>query len=192
MQYFWRFKPFGMQLEKFLKYAILAVSVFIVGYLAYQQFKPEEEATGRLSSLPDFNFTRIGSKGNISRSDLRDGKTVVLYFSPDCEHCRALGNDIGKQLGGLRDIDFVFITRFDEADAVTYAREFKLWEQPNIHFGLDINAAFYGYFGEMYVPSAYVFDEEGELLQTLYQNTLVKDILDVYAGKRSDKNKGTR
>lgn len=181
-----------MPLEKVLKYAILAVTLFIVGYLAYEQFKPEDASTGRLSELPNFSFPRIGDKGEIGRSDLRNGKTVVLYFSPDCEHCRALGNDIGKQLGGLRDIDFVFITRFDEADAVTYAREFKLWEQPNVYFGLDLNAAFYGFFGEMYVPSAYVFDKDGKLLQTLYQNTLVKDILDVYAGKRSDKNKGTR
>lgn len=181
-----------MSLEKILKYAIIAVSLFIVGYLAYQQFKPEEVVTGRLSTLPNFSFPRIGSKGEISRSDLRGGKTVILYFSPNCEHCRALGTDIGKELGRLRDIDFVFITRFDEADAVTFAREFKLWEQPNVHFGLDINAAFYGFFGEMYVPSAYVFNQDGELMQTLYQNTMVKDILDVYAGKRSDKNKGTR
>ena len=170
----------------------MAVSLFIVGYLAYQQLKPEESAPGRLTELPKFSFPLIGGKGEINRSDLRNTKTVVLYFSPDCEHCRALGNDIGKQLGGLRDIDFVFVTRFDEADAVTYARGFKLWEQPNVYFGLDQNAAFYGYFGDMYVPSAYVFNEEGEFLQTLYQNTLVKDILDVYAGKRSDKNKGTR
>ncbi|MBA4303471.1 MAG: hypothetical protein C0424_04525 [Sphingobacteriaceae bacterium] len=181
-----------MNLEKILKYSIVAVALFIVGYLAYEQLKPAASTPGRLTELPKFSFPQMGSKGDVERSDLRGGKTVVLYFSPDCEHCRALGKDIGMQLGRLRDIDFVFITRFDEADAVTYAREFKLWEQPNVYFGLDMNAAFYSYFGEMFIPSAYVFDAEGQLLQTLHQNAEVQDILDVYAGKRSDKNKGTR
>lgn len=181
-----------MKLEKILKYSIVAVAVFIVGYLAYQQLAPANTNPGQLDKLPKFSFPQIGSKGEIGRSDLRDGKTVVLYFSPNCEHCRSLAADIGKQLGRLRDIDFVFVTRFDEADAVTFAREFKLWEQPNVYFGLDMNAAFYNYFGEMYIPSAYVFNEDGKLLQVLYQNTMVNDILDVYAGKRSDKNKGTR
>jgi peroxiredoxin len=181
-----------MTLEKILKYSIAAVALFIVGYLAYQQLKPEPTLPGKLEKLPKFSFLQIGSKGEISRSDLRGGKTVVLYFSPDCEHCRALGEDIGRQLGRLRDIDFVFVTRFDEGDAIAYARDFGLWEQPNMYFGLDMNASFYNYFGEMYVPSTYVFNEDGKLLQVLYQNTMVSDILDVLAGKVSDKNKGTR
>lgn len=181
-----------MTLEKILKYSIAAVALFIVGYMAYQQLKPEPTLPGKLQKLPKFSFLQIGSKGEISRSDLRGGKTVVLYFSPDCEHCRALGEDIGRQLGRLRDIDFVFVTRFDEGDAIAYARDFGLWEQPNMYFGLDMNASFYNYFGEMYVPSTYVFNEDGKLLQVLYQNTMVSDILDVLAGKVSDKNKGTR
>lgn len=181
-----------MTLEKILKYSIVAVALFIVGYLAYDQLKPEPMAEGKLEKLPKFSFPLIGGKGEISKSDLRGGKTVVLYFSPNCEHCRTLGADIGRNLGRLRDIDFVFVTRFDEADAVAYAREFKLWEQPHVYFGLDMDATFYGYFGEMYVPSTYVFTEDGKLLQSLYQNAMVADILDVYAGKRSDKNKGTR
>lgn len=124
-----------MTLEKILKYSIAAVALFIVGYLAYQQLKPEPTLPGKLEKLPKFSFLQIGSKGEISRSDLRGGKTVVLYFSPDCEHCRALGEDIGRQLGRLRDIDFVFVTRFDEGDAIAYARDFGLWEQPNMYFG---------------------------------------------------------
>lgn len=181
-----------MTLEKILKYSIVAVAIFIVGYLVYDRFKPEPSRQGKLYELPDFSFPRIGAKGEISRSDLKTGKTVVLYFSPNCEHCRALGEDIGRQMGRLRDIEFVFVTRFDEAEAVTFAKSFGLWEQPNVHFGLDLDAKFYQFFGEMYVPSAYVFNEEGDLLQVLYQNTLVSDLLDVFAGKRSDKNKGTR
>jgi thiol-disulfide isomerase/thioredoxin len=183
-----------MKVENILKSGILLLMLFIVGYVAYQRFFPASalNEAGRLERLPKFSFPAIGKGGKIAKSDLRGGKTVVLYFSPDCEHCQLLGNDIGQQLGKLRDIDFVFVTRFDEADAIAYAKRFGLWEQPNIYWGLDVDAAFYGYFGEMFIPSAYIFGEKDKFLQSVHQNAMVQDLLDVLAGIPSDKNKATR
>lgn len=183
-----------MTLEKILKGSIGLVAVFIIGYLIYQKINPVSTATetGRLEKLPKFKFPKIGGNGSISKSDLRSGKTVVLYFSPDCEHCQALGADIGKQLDRLADIDFVFVTRFDEADAILFAQKNQLWEKPNVFFGADVDAAFYGYFGEMFIPSAYIFDAKGYFLQSVHQNAMVSDILNVLAGIPSDKNRSTR
>ncbi|MDP2187804.1 MAG: hypothetical protein Q8J69_03880 [Sphingobacteriaceae bacterium] len=183
-----------MTIEKILKGSIALVAIFILGYVIYQKINPETGIgeKGQLEKLPRFKFPKIGGTGNISKSDLRSAKTVVLYFSPDCEHCQALGADIGRQLEQLQDIDFVFVTRFDEADAIRYAQKANLWEKPNIHFGLDVDAAFYGYFGEMFIPSAYIFNAKGKFLQSVHQNAMVKDILDVLEGIPSDKNKSTR
>jgi hypothetical protein len=183
-----------MTIEKILKGSIALVAVFILSYVVYQRITPESgvDSKGKLEQLPKFKFPKAGGTGNISKSDLRWGKTVVLYFSPDCEHCQALGADIGRQLGQLKDIDFVFVSRFDEADVIKYAQKANLWDKPNIYFGLDVDAAFYGYFGEMFIPSAYIFNEKGKFLQSVHQNTMVKDLLDVLEGKPSDKNKSTR
>lgn len=183
-----------MTIEKILKGSIALVAVFILSYLIYQKMNPATgvDAKGRLEKLPNFRFPKVGGTGNISKSDLRSGKTVVLYFSPDCEHCQALGADIGRQLAQLQDIDFMFVTRFDEADVINYAQKANLWEQSNVYFGLDVDAAFYGYFGEMFIPSAYVFNQKGKFLQSVHQNAMVKDILDVLEGIPSDKNRSTR
>lgn len=183
-----------MTLENILKAGIVMMALFIASYLVYDKVgnKKAINESGKLAYIPRFKFPRIGESGQFSRTDLRGGKTVVVYFSPDCEHCQALGADIGMNLSILRDIDFVFVTRLDEADAIRYAKKCNIWREKNFYFGLDVDAAFYGYFGEMFIPSAYVFNEQGKLLQILHQNALVLDILDVYAGKVSDKNKGTR
>ncbi|MFN3529745.1 MAG: TlpA family protein disulfide reductase [Bacteroidia bacterium] len=183
-----------MTLEKILKAGILLIALFIGVYMVYSRMGNEKaiNEAGRLERLPRFKFPKIAEAGFVSRADLRSGKTVVVYFSPDCEHCQALGADIGMNLTMLRDIDFVFVTRMEEADAIRYAKKCNIWGEKHFYFGLDMDAAFYGYFGEMFIPSAYVFDEKGKLLQILHQNAMVRDILDVYAGKPSDKNKGTR
>lgn len=183
-----------MSIEKILKGAIGLVAVFILSYLAYQKMQPRKNLAEQtvLTDLPRFKFPRIGVSGEISRGDLRKGKTVVVYFSPNCDHCQQLGADIGMQYSQLTDIDFVFVTRLDEADAIVFAQKCNIWEKPNILFGLDVDAAFYAYFGDMFIPSSYIFDEKGNFLQSVHQKAMVKDILDVYAGKPSDKNKSTR
>jgi hypothetical protein len=113
-----------MTIEKILKGSIALVAVFILSYVVYQRITPESgvDSKGKLEQLPKFKFPKAGGTGNISKSDLRWGKTVVLYFSPDCEHCQALGADIGRQLGQLKDIDFVFVSRFDEAKHLFWVR----------------------------------------------------------------------
>jgi len=183
-----------MSIEKMLKVAISLVAVFILSYLLYQKMQPTPHMAEQtvLEKLPRFKFPRIGAAGHVSNGDLRKGKTVVVYFSPNCEHCQQLGADIGMQRNQLADIDFVFVTRMEEADAILYAQKCNLWEKPNIHFGLDVDAVFYGYFGDMFIPSSYIFNEKGKFLQSVHQKAMVKDILDVYAGKPSDKNKTTR
>lgn len=183
-----------MSIEKMLKVAIGLVAFFILSYLIYQKMQPKSQPTEQtvLEKLPHFKFPQIGAQGTVSHRDLRKGKTVVVYFSPNCEHCQQLGADIGMQLDQLTEIDFVFITRMDEADAIDFAQKCNIWEKPNIHFGLDVDAAFYNYFGDMFIPSSYIFDEKGRFLQSVHQKAMVKDILDVYAGKPSDKNKSTR
>jgi hypothetical protein len=44
----------------------------------------------------------------------------------------------------------------------------------------------------MFIPSAYIFDKKGKFLQSVHQNAMVKDLLDVLEGLPSDKNRSTR
>ncbi len=180
-------------MERFLKAGIAILAVFVVGYLLYSQFfKTDRPEIGNGQTLPDFSFLRMGGKGEVERGDLRGGKTVVVYFSPNCSHCQKLAADLGPRLPYMKDIDFVWITRFDEGEAIQFAKSNNLYEQPNVYFGLDQDAKFYAYFGDMFIPSTYVYDEDGKLLQQLNQDAMVSDIMTVYGGGVSDKFRKTR
>lgn len=180
-------------MERFLKAGIVILAVFVVGYLVYSQFfKTNQVKIGDGSRLPDFSFMKLGEPGKLERDDLSAGRTVVVYFSPNCSHCQKLATDLGYKSDYLQDINFVWITRFDEGESLQFAKSTKLWGQKNLYFGLDKDAAFYRYFGDMFVPSTYIYDEKGKLLQQLNQDATVADIMLVYDGGVSDKFRKTR
>ncbi len=180
-------------MERFLKAAIAILAIFVVGYLLYSQFfKTDKLQIGDGSRLPDFSFMKLGAPGKLERADLEADKTVVVYFSPNCSHCQKLATDLGYKAEYLQDINFVWITRFDEGESLQFVKSTKLWGQPNLYFGLDKDAAFYRYFGDMFVPSTYIYDEKGKLRQQLNQDATVADIMLVYDGGVSDKFRKTR
>lgn len=180
-------------MERFLKTGIVVLAVFVVGYLLYSQFfKTSQPKIGDGSQLPDFSFMKLGEPGTIERGDLKHKKTVVVYFSPNCSHCQALAGDLGSKVEYIPDVNFVWITRFDEGEAIQFVKSTQLWGKKNVYFGLDKDAAFYRYFGDMYVPSTYIYGEDGHLLQQLSQDAMVRDIMTVYSGGVSDKFRKTR
>jgi|GEM_PF-2151975 thiol-disulfide isomerase/thioredoxin len=180
-------------MTRFLKIGIVILAAFVVGFLLYSQFfKTNQVKIGDGSRLPDFSFMKLGEKGTLDRGDLDAGKTVVVYFSPNCSHCQKLASDLGSKVEYLTEINFVWITRFDEGEALQFAKSMNLWEKKNLYFGLDKDANFYRYFGDMFIPSTYIYDENGKLLQQLNQDAMVRDIMLVYDGGVSDKFRKTR
>lgn len=180
-------------MEKFLKTGIAVLLVFVVGYLVYSQFfKTNTPQIGDGMQLPDYSFMRMGGKGEIKRADLRKTHTVVVYFNPNCSHCRALATDLGNKIDYLREIDFVWVTRFDEGASIHFAKSMGLWDKDNVYLGIDREAAFYRFFGDMFVPSVYIYAPDGNLIQQLNQDALVQDIMTVVNGGVSDKMRKTR
>src|SRR5690606_24432983 len=109
----------------------------------------------------------------------------------NCSHCQTLAADLGGKADYLKEVSFVWITRFDESEALQFLKSNNLWGKSNIYAGIDQDARFYRYFGDMFIPSIYIY-EKGELLQQLNQDATVRDIMTVYAGGVSDKLRKTR
>ncbi|MBM3918787.1 MAG: hypothetical protein FJ344_04695 [Sphingomonadales bacterium] len=173
-----------------LALAVLALLFQLYAY--WQQSRPVFDEQGRLLRLPEFAFPLLDTDG-VCRSDLlRNGPVVVVYFGPDCAHCRNLGREVARRQAELTSVNWVFVTRARAGEARVYAEETGLAEHPSIYLCRDEQARFYQYFGEMYIPSVYVFDSDRKFLQSLHQSTDVTDILDVLEGKMIARHKQTK
>jgi hypothetical protein len=97
-----------------------------------------------------------------------------------------------KVRGRKVSLGWLWVTRFDEDKAWAFMQEFGLADRPGVWLAADREGAFYRAFGDMHVPSLYVFDSKGRLLEAVYDQPLYSDVLKILGGGRADKAKKTR
>src|ERR1700752_2220082 len=82
-----------------MKKAFLVVlAIFCCRILFAQTAKPNQPATDtanaqapfmRFPTLPPFHLLKLDSTTYLTKEDVKKGhKTIIMYFSPDCEHCK--------------------------------------------------------------------------------------------------------
>ena len=98
---------------------------------------------------------------NIS-SFLRKENKVLIFFSPDCEHCQKMTESILTNLTYLPNTKFIFIT-IDDLDRIKeFYLYFGLSKHREITIGKDINFEFIKKYKPKQPPYTIVFNEDNE------------------------------
>src|SRR5664279_1626217 len=88
--------------------------------------------------IPPFRLLQVDSVHYISKDDIRKNhKVLIIFFSPECEHCKHQMRDILADIGKFKDIEIVMATfqPFDEMKSFyTY---FRIADHSNILMGRD-------------------------------------------------------
>jgi hypothetical protein len=125
---------------------------------------------------------------------------VVSYFNPDCSHCQNLAATVGDKPAGTKlqlsgreiRLGWLWVTRFDEDHAWKFMEQYGLRDKPDTWLAADREGTFYKAFGDMHVPSLYVFDSKGNFLEAVYDEPLYADVLKIIGGGRAHKPKKIR
>jgi thioredoxin-related protein len=62
---------------------------------------------------------------------------ILMYFSPDCDHCKDLTKEILKNVKALEAKQLVMITYYPMAEVKKFANDFSIQKQPNIKIGTE-------------------------------------------------------
>ena len=92
--------------------------------------------------LPPFTLLKTDSM-KLTQADIPKGKkTVIVVFSPNCEHCRHQTESIIENIDKLKDI-IIVMTAFDPLPALAaFHKEYSLHKYPNIIVGRDFRYFF--------------------------------------------------
>ena len=83
---------------------------------------------------------------------------MLVYFSPDCEHCQQETRDILKNITAFGDTQIYFITD-DPMDRMNvFEKYYKLVDYPNITVGRDYNFEMIKNYNVSGTPNIFVFD----------------------------------
>jgi hypothetical protein len=104
--------------------------------------------------------------------------TVIVWFHPECDHCRYQLDVINNNIRRLRTARFLFIT----AEKDFFRKKFNfawpdLVESPYVLFGIIDKSKFIDEFGPVITPSLLFFNRSGELKEKLYGEVKVDKII---------------
>ena len=133
-------------------------------------------------SLPAFDLLLVDSVTIFNTAKIAEGRPIVLvYFSPDCEHCQKLTEGILQKMDSLRQVQFYFITNDPFERLHVYNLAYKLYKYHNITLGRDYSFSFLRHFKEASPPYLAIYDKNRLLRGIFHGETSTSQIISYIA-----------
>lgn len=122
----------------------------------------------------------------LTNSALKKQNTLIMYFSPDCDHCIHQTEDMIRQMDKLKGLQIVMATHQPMDNLVWYIRKYNLSGYTNIRAGQDYRFNLPGFFAMKQLPYFALYDKDWNLIRTYESNTPVDTLVSAFkkAGKK--------
>jgi hypothetical protein len=133
----------------------------------------------RMPYLPAFKIMRSDSTYITKASLKQDKHTIVMLFSPDCEHCQHQTEEIIKHIDELKEVQIIMTTYQPMDNMKRFCEKYELAKYPNILVGRDI----YYFFGPFYkirsIPFLAFYDKKQDLMKVFDGGATIGKITEV-------------
>lgn len=153
--------------KKLFLFALVFVSILSVN-AQNTQAKP----------LAPFDITLINNK-NLRAFELKKNEPVMLmYFSPDCDHCKELTKEILKNAKTFGSKQLIMVTYFPMPEVKKFANDLAIQNYPNIKVGTEgMSLVVQKHYNIRNFPFVVLYDKSGKLSKMFREQTPSKDIV---------------
>jgi hypothetical protein len=168
-------KPTKNEKDPGMKYlfSLITAAITILLIYAFQSKKVDIFYNKKV-----LNITFEGKMGQEHISFDRYHSTVIVWFHPECEHCRYQLDVISRNIHRLQKVRFLFITGekdfFQKKLSLAWP---DLVKSSHALFGIIDNSRFIDEFGPVITPSLLFFNHSGELKEKLLGEVKVDKII---------------
>jgi thiol-disulfide isomerase/thioredoxin len=115
--------------------------------------------------LPFFKIMQTDSS-LFYKSDLKKRtSTVIVYFSPDCEHCQKFTELLTKKIDEFKKTQFVMVSPFPMTKIKEFYDQYHIKDYSSIIMGHDALYFFGTYFHARFIPFVAAYDKKGNLIR---------------------------
>lgn len=139
--------------------------------------------------IPPFRLLEVDSVHYLTKDDVRKNhKVMVMFFSPDCDHCKHQMRDILADINKFKDIEIVMATfqPFDEMKS--FYNYYRIADHTNILMGRDEKYMLPPFYRMQSLPFLALYDKKGQLITHFEGNQKVDTILLAFQGKEKQTN----
>lgn len=137
--------------------------------------QPEPAIPVSYNDLPNMQLTR--PNGSQFVVNTLPGKTILVFFQPDCDHCQRETEEIRKNLPAFQDYTLYFISEAPMPEITKFAQKYNIVNQPNIQFAQTTISELMKTLGSFSLPSVYVYGEDRRLKKAFNGETAIGAIL---------------
>ena len=161
-----------------MKYIFTALFLFIV--CAAQSQPADSSKTPYLidKKLPFFKLILTDSSSFYTVDLKKKKNTLIIFFSPDCEHCKKLTGLILENTEGFKKTQIVMASSQPLSRIKEFYEEMKIGSYANIKMGKDALYFFGIYFRAQYLPFIALYNKKGELVKGWDGGTTVNELLE--------------
>jgi thioredoxin-related protein len=143
----------------------ITVAILLFSFLSCHS-KWSDARIAAYSKLPSFDVLLEDSSTHFNTQQIPQGKsTLLIYFSPDCEHCQAQTESLLANIRALKDIQIYFLTAASISELKAFSQTYHLDHYSNITTANDYQYAFFRIFKVTGFPYVVIYDNNRQLVK---------------------------
>jgi thiol-disulfide isomerase/thioredoxin len=177
-----------------MRQTFLLITALALNHFVSAQKLPNQPATDtanasapymRYPTVPPFRLLKLDSATYLTKDDLRKNRqTMVMYFSPDCEHCKHQTEAILADFKKFRDIEIVMATYQPFSEMKEFNEHYRIYEHPNILIGRDEQFRLPPFYKIKNLPYLALYDRKGNLITTFEGTQKTEDLIRAFSAAR--------
>lgn len=146
---------------------VILLTFLITAITRVNAFNTQDSVPAHLLNVPfpDFKILLVDSTTNFYTENLsKKKKTIIMSFSPECDHCRHQTEEILKHIDQFKETQIVMATTLPFEKMKQFYNEMNIASYKNIIMGRDELFFFSRYFRNQFLPGIAVYNKKRTLL----------------------------
>ena len=143
--------------------------LLLLALAAFYTSNAQQDTTALYLQFPDvppFTIQTAPDSNTFVKADLKKRKpTLIMLFSPDCDHCTHQTKLLKTDIALLKDVQIVMVSFLNFDLIKKFYENFNLADYPSISVGRD-SKFFLGTFYKLHTyPSMFLYNKKGKFVQ---------------------------
>jgi thiol-disulfide isomerase/thioredoxin len=153
-----------------MKYLLIILLAF-TSLLVSAQSDSLQPPYKRFPTLPPFDLLALDSASSVTKETIQKDKPVlIMFFSPDCDHCKHQMEDMLKDMKPFDDIEIVLATFQPFEQIKTFYQKYELSKYKNVYIGRDTKYFLPPFYRMYNLPYLALYNSKGDLITTFEGN----------------------
>jgi thioredoxin-related protein len=141
----------------------------------------------RFPTLPPFHLLKLDSSGYLTKEDVKKNhRSIIMFFSPDCDHCKHQTESILSDFSKFKDIEIIMATYQPFEELKEFNTHYRMFEHPNVKLGRDEKFFLPPFYKIKNLPYLALYDKKGNLITTFEGTQKVDTILAAFDKKAKE------